>query len=305
MKSYILGAKHHNAKILGIIGSTDKLTTKGPVPRHIDRYLAYGERMARELVDYHHVSRSRVRNVGWPQLDHAIKKENKKSVEWFKQYGIDESWTVILFAGNSERLGAHEPAISREVANAVTRKRFGNNVMLIVRPHPNDQHWRDRFADLHNPPQVQVQQAEWGNLAGLNDTLQHSAVVIASQGSITLDAIAVDKPVVNIAFDHGVKRSESWEVKRFYEMDHYKDVVRDGAARIVYSMDEMLLAIETYLKNPSIDKPARKKTRDRILEPLDGQSSRRLVEEIAIEGASDPEPKDTRKGIPLRADAVG
>jgi hypothetical protein len=128
-----------------------------------------------------------------------------------------------------------------------------------------------------------------GRLDHLANLLYHADVLLASQGSISLDAAALDTCVINIAFDGDLEVDHFASIRRWYEMDHYAPVVRSGGTRMVSSYEELDRAIIDYLRNPDKDRLGRDRLRQEQLEPFDGQASERLVKLIVKEAQQSAE----------------
>ena len=119
--------------------------------------------------------------------------------------------------------------------------------------------------------------SEMSNIKTMVNTLSHADIVMATQGSISLDAAALDKKIINIAFDGSLTRSYTESVKRWYEMDHYLPVVKSGGVSIVDNFLSLDEAIKTLIsKDPQ--KAGRARLREIELEPFCGDSSARQVQ---------------------------
>ncbi len=284
IRPYVAAARRRKIPILGIVGSWDQLTTKGPICPGLDRLVVQSQIMRRELMTYHGVPGEMIEVTGWPQMDYYMRQEVILPREVFlRSLGIPADWRLLLFGANTPRLGPHEPGIARHLAAGVVKNRYGRPCSLVIRPHPRDKDWMERFAGLQDPPHVLVQGAEMGRLQHLTNLLRHADILVASSGSICLDAVALDTCVVNLAFDGDLRMDHFESVRRWYEMEHFAAVVRTGGTRLVEGYDELDSAIVTYLNDPDTDREGRKRLRQEQLEPLDGHASERLVSIIVRE----------------------
>ena len=214
-----------------------------------------------------------------------IKKSSETRESFLAELGIHTKSTVLLYAGNASRLGAHEPSIVEHIAEQINQASYiekdkgDNNIHLLIRPHPQDVDWQNRYAKVSNLPlgkQVTVMPAEMGNMKNMVNTLRHADIVLATQGSISLDAAALDKKIINIAFDGSLQRSYTESVQRWYEMDHYLPVVNSGGVAIVTDFKEL----DETITNMIFDDPnqmGRQRLREIELEPFQGDSSARQV----------------------------
>ncbi|NKB64452.1 MAG: hypothetical protein GKR95_20815 [Gammaproteobacteria bacterium] len=275
-RDYSICIRKHNLKAIGVIGSWDRPTTKGPICPGCDRYIVNSEVMKQELTKFHGMKADKIDIVGWPQMD-AYKDPRvfQDRAIFLGSIGIDPKHKLVVFAANSERLGTHEPGIVSFLQKKISHGVYGKDVSLLVRAHPNDSRWKERFSELIGKPNVVVMSGGMGNIPLLANTLMHGNMVIATQGSISLDAAAFDKCIINIAFDGDLQKSYADSVARWYEMDHYQPVVQSGGVKMVHNFAELEQAVQLYLQNPSKDKEAREILRTLELEPFDGKSSYR------------------------------
>ncbi len=275
-------ARRRGIPVLGVVGSWDQPTTKGPLVAGVDRFLVQSRRMREELALYHGVPEERVEVTGWPQMD--VYRQSgviAHRAELTAELGLPVDRRFILLGANSARLGAHEPSIAAFLAERLAAGDFGADCSLVIRPHPKDGAWGQRFGHLHAPPLVVVLPADLGRLHFLASLLSHAALLVASSGSICLDAMALDTCAVNLAFDGDLSVPHARKASRWLELDHYAPVVASGGLRLAEGFPELAQAVRAYLDDPSLDAEGRVRCRAEQLEPLDGQSSRRVAQAIA------------------------
>ena len=111
----------------------------------------------------------------------------------------------------------------------------------------------------------------------LRDTLFHSDVVINTCSSISLDATAMNKPVINIGFDLEQKEY-LFSIKRYYDFNHFKPVVETGATKLALCFNELIHFILRYLNNPELENEERAQLRHNMCYKVDGQSSKRIAD---------------------------
>lgn len=283
-------ARRRGLPLLGVVGSWDQPTTKGPLVAGVDRYLVQSRRMREELRLYHGVGEEQVEVTGWPQMDvYRQPGVIAPREELLAELGLPPGRRFVLLGANSARLGAHEISIAAFLAKSLAQGlaqglaagQHGPDCSLVIRPHPKDGAWRERFGHLHAPPGVIVLPAELGRLHFLASLLTHAEVLVASSGSICLDAIALDTCVINLAFDGDLRVDPARRSARWLELDHYAPVVASGGLRLAASYEDLAQALAAYLDNPALDAAGRARCRAEQLEPLDGQSSRRVARAIA------------------------
>lgn len=281
VRKYYLAARKRNIPIIGIVGSWDQPTTKGPVCPNLSLYIVQNKLMKQELVKYHKIPESKVLISGWPQMDcYSDKTLIQSRANWSSQIGISVNNKVLLYGANCSRLGAHEPSVVQHIIRQIKSGRYKIPCSLIVRSHPWDEHWKERFGNLHEPPYVIVRAPEWNNLSDLLNQVYHSDIVFATSGTISLDAIAQDTCVVGVGFDGELELDYYESIARWFEQDHYAALVERKGLKVVESYKTLDEEIIRYLQNPSLDAEGRNKIREDILSPMDGAASERIVNAI-------------------------
>jgi hypothetical protein len=133
---YALAARHLKVRILGINGSWDQPTTKGPVCPGIERIAAQNDIVRDELIRYHHIAAEKIKPIGWLQMDAYFHQSGPGREEVLRRLGIPAAHRYILFAANAPRLGLHEPEVFKQLAMQVQANTFGADVTLVCRCHP-------------------------------------------------------------------------------------------------------------------------------------------------------------------------
>lgn len=281
IRPWISAARRRNLAMLGIVGSWDQPTSKGPLPPGLHSIAVQSQSMRNQLVKHHNIPVEKVRVTGWPQMDfYSQKGAAGTRVDLFQKLNLDPGKKLILLGANSERLGRHEQSVAGYLSRRLKEGAWGPQASLVIRPHPNDYTWKDRFAALHDPPSVTLLPREKGRLDFLTSLLAHSSIVLASVGTILLDAIALDTCAVNIAFDGDLELGYYDSIKRWAELDHYRPVLDSGGVAWAHSFDELEEAVAAYLADPRLHAGGRERCRREQLEPMDGKASNRLAEII-------------------------
>lgn len=291
---YWLKAFHRlRVPIIGIVPSWDHPTTKGPIPRGMSGYIVASRRMVDELSSLHGIDMTKIRQIGKVQMDQYMNTSIFRNREDFlKELGIPIDHHLVTFGTNNVSLKQHEVSIAYKLSEHFVKGYYGK-ATLLLRTHPQDINWKKDFLTLAKPPWVLCHSASsFGYrkadsvFGGQNDQImlanlmKHSDIVIQSRGSLALDAIAFDTPVISLAFDGDLPRIPSDSFLLEYAFEHYKPIVASQGTWMVGSYDELDRAILTYLGNPEIHSEGRKIIREEQIEPLDGQASTRLIDYI-------------------------
>jgi len=275
--AYALAAKARSVPTIGMVGSWDQPTTKGPIHPGIDRYIVQGQRVADELNRYHGIAPSAVEAVGWVQMDPYHKPDHMTSRDAvLSDLGLPAGARYVLFGAYPERLGRHEPALCADIASRLA----SSDCTLVVRCHPIDQDWRARFSALHHPPHVVILPPELGDLKRLAGQVRHAEMVLSSAGTILLDAVALDTPAIAIAFED---ESEPYfdRIARRYDMEHWASLLKTGGMPMARDIEELMTVMRETLENRGRDAEGRVRLVTDYLAPLDGAAGRRIAAAIS------------------------
>jgi hypothetical protein len=186
----------------------------------------------------------------------------------------------IVFAANPGRLGEGEPKVAAWLAGLVAQDRFGADTRLHVRSHPNDGLWRERFGALASLPRVTVEPPGGGDLRQLARLLRGASVVVASAGSINLDAIALDTPTIGLAWED--ESLPYWDrPARAYEFEHLAAVAGGPGFPLARTPEELEARIAEAIADCARGADARRALRERFIGVLDGRAAERVAAEIA------------------------
>ena len=113
-------------------------------------------------------------------------------------------------------------------------------------------------------------------IAELRDTLFYSDVTINTCSSTTLDAVAMNKPVVNIGFD--LKPRKYYEsCRRYYKFDHFQPIIKANATKIATAFDEFVRLVLRYILRPDLEDIERGELRKIMCYKVDGKTSSRIA----------------------------
>ena len=285
-------AKKLEIKTIGMIKSWDNITTKGYIPIKSDCYLVWNSVIKNEMIQIHGISKKNIFVTGVPQFDpYADKKTIVERNSFFNKLCLNSNYKTVFFATSPASIGPEDPDIIDKLIRNFNKNKI-NNIQIIARLHPLDS--MERYEELKNknfknlafqiPGESQNDKRVKGILdpmfiAELRDTMFHSDVTINTCSTTSLDAIAIDKPVINIAFD--LKPREYYQsCKRYYDFDHFKPILNSGATKLAFNFDEFINLIHRYMKNSKLENYERTKLKDLMCYKVDGMSSKRIVAKI-------------------------
>lgn len=282
---YLMEAKKRDIPTIGMVKSFDNLTGKGFLPYKTDYAIVWNDILKDELIGIYNYDESNISVTGVPQFD--IYKESPKISKdnFFKKYNLKKNMKVILFATNSQLITPDD----FEYIEFLASKLIKLNAQMIVRIHPTDYIGRYKGVQYKNVC-FQIPGVEDGDgsnervaakefLEDLSDTLYFSDVTINTASTMSLDAIAHDKPVINIAFDM-VDKSYFKSVERYYEFVHYQPIIDSNATSIAKNKIELYEYLKSYLNNSDHLKVERRNLRNQMLAGQKGDASKNVAETI-------------------------
>lgn len=292
-------AKKHGVKTITTVKSWDVLTTKAFTRVKADKLIVFNEYNKEEAIDIGDYNANKIIICGFPQFDAYIDQSIYVSrEEFFKEIGADINKKLILFAvpGDWKNPYTHEVMIG--LNNAIEQGKFDEPVQVLARFHPkypatgeglkNLNHFiMDRpgkYFGVNTERSIDTSASvalQWTftnkDLIHLANSIKHSDVTVNTESTMTLDAAALDKPVVLVGFD-GFQKLDYWRsMIRNYDRDHYTNVIKTGGVRIAKSPEEFVSYINLYLKNSSQDTLGRKELQQKLLYKLDGKSAQRVA----------------------------
>ena len=210
---FLVAARRLGLPVAAHVASWDHTVGKGVISPHCDVYIVQNRVMEDDLRRYHDIEPERVVVTGWPQTDVFLRRRPREDYDaLLRRYGLDPERPLVLVMGNTPTNAPYEDRFVQRLVSwweETARERF----QLLFRPHPRDKLWRERFAAAEGRDGVYVQEASYTDLEELTVLLQHGDVVVCNAGTIMLDALVNDRPVVCVLYDEGAPSGESWAAK--------------------------------------------------------------------------------------------
>lgn len=285
-------ARASGAPIIGMPKTWDNLS-KISVRVKPDKMIVWGKYSFDEAVRFQNMKPENVVICGIPQFDvYRDKSVFLSREEFFRLNGLDSRKKILLY-GSEGKYSKNDADIVQMIRDAARRSVFPADCQIFVRPHfmyPGDE---EKFSKFKNDKDVVVDnyyarsdnfRDNWDysldQMRHLAQMLANCDMLITTASTLTLDVCAFDKPIINVAFDGYEKKDFAYSIAKWYTSEYYRQVVDTGAPWLVRSEDELLNAIREYLANPSLRKENRARLRDYFCGPIDGQSGRRIGEEV-------------------------
>ena len=277
-------AKRRGVCSIGFINSWDKLTSRCVIRILPDLLIVPNELTKREAIVYHDASPADVIVCGPPQFDVYQKLAPTPRETFCRELGIDGAKRLVLFCPVGRAFSALDWSMIELLDRAIGDGHVPSDLHVLVRSPPNDVVEMRESVDTSRftfvRPGVRFSSArgvDWdmgkGDQQSLVDDIYHSALVICSFSTMSIDAAILDKPIINLDFDGG-------PAHRMYERTHYRHILDTGGVRRVVNKEALLGAITGYLAHPEEDAAGRARIRQEQVWKLDGAAGKRVAEVI-------------------------
>ncbi|MBI5526042.1 MAG: hypothetical protein HY897_06875 [Deltaproteobacteria bacterium] len=284
-------ARETGTKFFSTVLGWDNLSSKTfPVAPSL-AYLIWGDSMEEDIVPYFELIGRNMPlfKVGSPQFDsHATYLASGPSDRPHPGgHGFDPSKPVVFYGGTSELTMANEHELVTELVAAIRQKVLPESQWLVrLHPKDNGRRW-DAVRALPGvvvfQPRKEKQFEAWLPDRKEVDTMVGqigmASLVLNNASTLTLDACALDKPVVNIRFEPGGKKVRRSDF--LFEYDHMKKIMNSGAFPVCNTMTEVLEETRRALAAPAERSAAREKISRRIVGVLDGKVAERIVNAVS------------------------
>ena len=288
-------AKARGIKTVGMVRSWDNITVnKGNIRVFPDKLLVHTEILKDDCVKYADYPPERIEVVGMSHFDYYLNDNRIPRESFFQKINGDPKKRTIYFMP----IGLSDIEEDKYMLNLLegwvkSSKEFAGT-QLMLSTHPNATKPIDytapetlliKFPGVINFPGGKPTDREIikGDMEMMASAIYHSDVVVNYQGTTSIDASAIDKPVVNIAFDAHEGKPYLKSVRRFYDFTHYQPILASRGVRLAHSSNELKKEILEYLNDPSLDKKGRKRIIDEQSPSFDGRAGERTAQAILFQ----------------------
>ncbi len=287
--SYVLkAAKRYSVRTVGMPKSWDNLP-KMSFRVKTDHTILWGEALVDQAKRFQNVKRSDISIVGVPQFDIYATNQSRRE-DFFKKIGVDPNRHLLVFGSNS-KYTPFDAEIAEMILEWITKGELIKDCTLFIRPYFAARGEEKKFDQFIGQPNVVIDRwfkhnnnfrDSWDysseHLIHFADLMRHMSIMINYPSTLTLDAAAVDKPIINLAFDGKIKRSYGESIARWYDSSHFKEVLARDGSTVVYLREELKVAINAYLADSSLKSEGRARLRDEFCYTIDGKSADRLAD---------------------------
>ena len=296
---YVSAAKKQKIKIAGNVRTWDHLTKNGPVVPGLDEYWVWNPIMRTELELLHKIPKNKIFEVGSPQFDYYFFNEinEKNLIDYFNikipesEFLIDDDAGLIFFATNRSHRGIGEESIIHHICENIALGKYNHKkINLILRSHPYDTSFNERFKEFNDYPFVRLFKSPdlsefkpdefREDMIKVNLLLKRSKLAICGQSTFAIDSSCTNTPVINISFDGDIKVDSNLSVKNRYNVDHYQKLTSMDGTTIVEDFISLDNEINSYLNNPKLKSEGRDKIINNFAGFFNKLSSERITERI-------------------------
>lgn len=289
----IAAARKLSAPVLGMVRSWDNLTSGGLVQALLDTMLVWNPFLYRMATGVQHIDFKILRITGIPHYDWYKHKDLLESRQNFMgSLGLDSNKKLVLFAGVGTFSAPHEAEVAEVLSEAISSGPWKDGAVVFFRPHPNFTSEREHIRALPGfiyddevASYAGKGKSSWEmfdvHLKHLINSLYHADLVITIGSTMTIDAIAFDKPVIWTAFD-GKSKEPYWNsIKRYFNgYTHCVELAKTHGFKIAYDSADLGKYVNEYLMDPGQDGGGRKKVVEEFIGEFDGHSADRVAEEV-------------------------
>ena len=280
-------ARREGVPTVFLVRSWDNLTTKGVFPAWPDKLVVWSDTMKREAMELHGFRDEDVFVGGVPHFDFYTDVANLPSrEEFFRRIGADPSKKLITYALVPPTRVPNEMQVVEDLWKAMQQGELAFPSQLLVRLYPVRNvevpaHLRNQPGLVFDlPPGHQTFSDSDMSIADLRHlvaTMRYSDVVLNMASTISVDAAAVDTPVVCVAFDGREPQPYHRSVLMHYDLTHFKRLVPLGGFRRANTLQELVAHINAYLRDPSLDRAGRRRIVESECQTLDGRAGERVA----------------------------
>ncbi len=251
----VLEATHRGLAQITAASSWDNFTTKGFFPFPVAKIIVWNRQMANELIDIFEVPPEHIVVAGYPRVRLLQSSRQEDAASYLKRIGLGSYRRFILHTASYGELTRSAPGrppgeylLIREVAAALAPV-LPADTCILVRLHPYsmapDEAVFEGLERVHVfVPGRQDRYVERvmsrEDEEHLSAQLRLSTCIISMASTITIDALSLDRPIINLGFDAIAAGQPQESIRRFYDYNHFRDLLRQVRPPVASSVEEVV-----------------------------------------------------------------
>jgi len=285
---FLKQAKKKKVPKIAMVRGWDNLTSKGVVRVRPDKIIVHTDLMKEEAIKYADMKEKDIYTSGVPIFDYYVGYKPSAKEDFYKKIGVSPEYKLILFAPFFGHYRDSVKEIIKYLDQAISNGEIDEKIKLLVRLAPSYNKELGEFKSnqniIYDVPGKQFPLDNYRNdwefltadMQHLADSIYYSSVTINFASTMTVDAAALDKPVINIDYDVVKPDSTKISIRYIYKNDHYQPVLKANCMKMARSNQELVKQINSYLKNPRQEKEGRSRILKELTWKFDGQCSQRV-----------------------------
>lgn len=287
-------ARRQRIMTIGMPGSWDHFPKKFE-PLRADKLMVWNEVNKKEAIELQDYKESDIIVTGASFYDiFTYNKLLMSRNEFLSKFGLDKNRKIIFFASGT-KYSPYDGDTVDIILKFVKENELSVPSQIFLRPYPgvkSDHDKFDKFAgekfiytDWIEPKKIFGQSAHawypnFDSIAHFLNCIYHADIIVNAYSSVSVEASVYLKPIINVNFDGYQNPPFSKSIRRFQHYSHYKHVLKTKGVRQVENKNELLEAINEFLKDPKANKDNVKKLRDKMCWKVDGKAGERIAHNI-------------------------
>ncbi len=289
-----LEARNMNKKVWGMVRSWDNITSKGVALFIPDKIIVHNKELKKQAIRILNINPQDIFVSGLPHFDYYKNYTPTNRESFLQKLNLPPGSRYILFAPywGTYTKGVNE--VLQIMDKAILKKKLPEDLKIVVRMPPS---YNIGFVEVWSSPRIFIDypgkkishtgKSDWvftlEDMVHLADSIFHASVVINFASTITIDAAAFDRPIINLGFDGYNKKPFSYSISEIYIVDHFRKIISNKGSQIPKNIAEFLSTINNYLINPNLDQKERQILVEEQCGKLDGQAGVRLANLLLAE----------------------
>lgn len=241
------------------------------------------------LVERQGYDSEQIEVVGAPAFDPYFREDCIWSRERLcQELSLDLSRPLVLFASLGQMMPfLDETGTFRAMMAAIDDGRIAGKPQIILRLHPLSMEYY--FEDYLHRPDVALSRfvgycpgmrwwPRFNEVVLAANILRHADVCVSPGSTITIETAMFDLPTIIPVFNPYTTAEHESYFRNHWLDRHFKFIVDDGLLPVVRSADELADAVNRVLRDRVWDASGQQRIRERVLGPLDGNSTQRLAD---------------------------
>ena len=279
-------AKKFRVRSVGFVNSWDKATARATMRLLPDKLIAFNDVVKREVIVHDEMKPEDVFVGGLPQYDIYLSHQPVSREKFFARYGFNPRKRLIVYAPMGAAFSDVDWQMMDIIRWLITEGKI-KNAEFLVRFQPND--FLDE-AEIKKRPNLKYDYPgrrfggkrgiDWDmdekDLKHLVDTLYHVSLIISYASSICIDALAFDRPSLNINFEPLGKRTIRKSPTQYYHTEHYENVLKTDGVTLASSEEDLVAKANMLLDNTKSGADGRSRLKAEQWHFTDGRSGERI-----------------------------